>query len=352
MKDITVLYTGCGAKYTPAFFDCLRQNGERNIRIVGTDISPDRTGASLVDVFYRVPAWKDPDYTDILLEICRKEGVDVLIPSMSGELPALADRRGDFERAGTAVSVSSRKSIELTANKLKLYEFLKQKGFPTPAFAPIRSAGELEEACGKCGYPENPVCVKAVDLSGSRGVRVIMPRVSRFDILFGEKPGSFVIAFDELLDILRERPSMPEMLAMEYLPGMEGSVDLLAEEGRVLYAAYRESTVNLHSIPQEAVVKDNPEALRTAERVMGLLEFSGNADLDFKEDAAGRPVLMEVNPRVAATMKIFMVAGLNLPYLRIKQLLGEELPEAKARPGVKMVRRYLELFDCPPGDQP
>ncbi|MBP5273936.1 MAG: ATP-grasp domain-containing protein [Abditibacteriota bacterium] len=243
--------------------------------------------------------------------------------------------------------MSSRKSIEIAANKLRLYEFLKQKGFATPAFAPVRRAEELEEACKKCGYPDNPVCVKAVDLSGSRGVRVIMPRVSRFDILFGEKPGSFVIAFEELLDILKERPSMPEMLAMEYLPGMEGSVDLLAEDGRVLYAAYRESTVNLHSIPQEAVVKDNPAALETAKQVMGLLGFSGNADLDFKEDAAGRPVLMEVNPRVAATMKIFKEAGLNLPYLRIKQLLGEELPEIKVRTGVKMVRRYLETFDSP-----
>ena len=71
---------------------------------------------------------------------------------------------------------------------------------------------------------------------------------------------------------------------------------------------------------------------------------TGNADLDFKYDKDGHPVLMEINPRIAATMQIFKIGGMNLPYLRIKQLLGEELPEIEIKYGVKMKRRYLEMF--------
>ena len=56
---------------------------------------------------------------------------------------------------------------------------------------------------------------------------------------------------------------------------------------------------------------------------------------------------MEINPRIAATMQIFKEGGLNLPYLRIKMLLGEELPKVEIKYGVKMRRRYLEMFSKP-----
>ena len=137
---------------------------------------------------------------------------------------------------------------------------------------------------------------------------------------------------------------MPEMMAMEYLPGQEGSVDLLADHGNVLYMGYRESNINLHSIPQEATLRENPKAYDIARRVVFALGLDGNADFDFKEDADGNPVLMEVNPRIAATMQIFEVGGMNLPYLRIKQLLGESLPEVHLREGIRMRRRYIEMF--------
>ena len=148
----------------------------------------------------------------------------------------------------------------------------------------------------------------------------------------------------DLLSTLQERDNMPEMMAMEYLPGMEGSVDLIAENGKILYMAYRESTINLHSIPQSGELKENMEAYAIAEKVIKALNFTGSADLDFKNDAYGHPVLMEINPRIAATMKIFMEGGINLPYLRVKQLLGEELPKVEIKYGVKFKRRYLEMF--------
>jgi carbamoyl-phosphate synthase large subunit len=344
MKDLTVLVSACGAQFMPGLADCLRQNGERNIRIVGVDMGFDDTVLQMVDSFYRVPEATDPTYIDRLLEICKKEKVDVILPFMSAELLPLIDRLHDFEEIGVKVSVSDRQSVEVTINKYRFYEFLKNNDLPVPKFSVIRKADDLLKACEFCGYPENAVCVKATELSGSRGIRIIKPGFSRFDILFGEKPNSFYTTIDDLMQTLKEKEYMPEMMAMEYLPGAEGSVDLLAENGKILYMAYRESTVNLHSIPQEAELKYNAEAYEIAEKVIKALGFTGSADLDFKNDANGHPILMEINPRIAATMKIFKEGGLNLPYLRIKHLLGEELPKVDIKYGIKMKRRYLEMF--------
>lgn len=344
MRDLTVLVSACGAQFMPGLADCLKQNGERNIRIIGTDMGIDKTVLQMVDALYQVPRATDPAYIDTLLDICKKENVDVVLPFMSAELLPLIDRKSDFESIGTKVSVSDRKSVEITNNKYNFYTFLRENNLPVPRFAQVRTADDLIPACEACGYPNNAVCVKATELSGSRGIRIIKPDVLKFDILFGEKPNSFYTTMDDLLSTLKERDSMPEMMAMEYLPGMEGSVDLIAENGEILYMAYRESTVNLHSIPQSGELKENKEAYAIAEKVIKALGFTGSADLDFKNDADGQPVLMEINPRIAATMKIFKEGGLNLPYLRIKQLLGEELPKVEIKYGVKFKRRYLEMF--------
>ena len=91
-------------------------------------------------------------------------------------------------------------------------------------------------------------------------------------------------------------------------------------------------------------MSNNEEAYQIARDVRKSLGLTGSADLDFKYDRDGHPVLMEINPRIAATMQIFKEGGLNLPYLRIKQLLGEDLPKVEVKYGIKMKRRYLEMF--------
>ena len=240
--------------------------------------------------------------------------------------------------------MGDRHSIEITTNKYKFYAFLKECGLKVPKFALVQKAADLKAACEAVGYPQYPVCVKATELSGSRGIRLIDPSKSRFDILFGQKPNSFFTTFDDLQSTLEERDEMPEMMAMEYLPGEEGSVDLIADNGNIVYMAYRESNVNLASIPQEATLSNNEEAYQIARDVVKSLGLTGSADLDFKYDRDGHPVLMEINPRIAATMQIFKEGGLNLPYLRIKQILDEELPLVDINYGIKMKRRYLEMF--------
>ncbi len=344
MRDLTVLVSACGAQFMPGLSDCLKDNGERNIRLIGVDMEEDPTVFQMVDSFYQVPTATNPHYIDKLLDICKKEHVDVVLPFMSSELLPLADRVNEFEAIGTKVSISNRFSIEMTINKYLFYKFLEEQKLPVPKYSLIKTADELEKACVICGYPDNAVCVKATESSGSRGIRIIKPDVSRFDLLFYEKPNSFFTTMDDLQSSLKEREEMPEMMAMEYLPGVEGSVDLIADNGEILYMAYRESTINLHSIPQLSELKDNPEAYDIAEKVIRALQLDGSADLDFKYDKNGHPVLMEINPRIAATMRIFKEGGMNLPYLRIKQLLKEPLPTVQIHYGIKMKRRYLEMF--------
>ena len=101
-------------------------------------------------------------------------------------------------------SVGDCKTIETTINKYNFYAFLKEQELKVPKFHVIKKASELTEACEAVSYPKYPVCVKATELSGSRGIRMIDPSKSRFDILFGEKPNSFFTSFEDLQATLQK----------------------------------------------------------------------------------------------------------------------------------------------------
>lgn len=128
--------------------------------------------------------------------------------------------------------------------------------------------------------------------------------------------------------------------------------ELIEAYGSPLYVFHEEPFVENYKRLAEAFRSIYPKynvaySYKTnyAPYICGLAKsLGGYADLDFKNDAEGNPVLMEINPRIAAAMRIFKEGGMNLPYLRIKHLLGEKLPDVELRYGAKMKRRYLEMF--------
>ena len=120
------------------------------------------------------------------------------------------------------------------------------------------------------GYPEKPICIKVVNGSGSRGVRIIDASKSRYEIFAYEKPNSFYTSYEDMLAILESALRLEEMMLVEYMHGPEFTVDLLAERGKVLYIAGRENVVSLMSIAQESVIK----SLRTSWNCCKWMEMS------------------------------------------------------------------------------
>lgn len=343
-KPITVLITAAGNVFMPGTTQCLRAVTEREIRLIGADMNEDATILQMFDVCYQVPRGDAPEYVDTILDICRKEKVDVVLPIMSVELNALSARKKDFEAEGIFVSVSDLEPLRIANNKTALFDFMKKGNMACAKYICVHSASELEQAVYALGYPQNCVCVKASEGSGSRGFRILDADKSQYDILFHEKPNSAYTTLDALLRILAERDTMPEMMVMEYLPGTEYTVDLLADKGKVLYAGCRRGLNVQSSIMLDGVVDDRPDIVDMCSEIVSALGLDGNIGFDIKLRADGTPIIMECNPRITAGIGAFVPAGLNLPYLCIKKLLHEELPTISIRYGTIMRRRYQEMY--------
>lgn len=350
MKPVTVFLTASGSAFAPGIIKCLKKNGEREIRIIGGDMVNDPSNRYLVDRFYQIPSALDAHYAEAILAICRKENADILLPQMSAELSVYLKNLYRFEEIGTIVSMTKNLNVNIANNKCRLFEFMAKNGIETPDFVTVHSFEEFKRGLFALGYPYNPVVVKLPESSGARGVRVIDEGKSKYEIFAHEKPTSVYVSYEDMKSILLDaekilgKGNFPELMLMEYLPGDEYDIDLLAEDGKVLYTAGRRNPEMLMSISQTSILEYNERAEKIAEQLVEALKLDGNLGFDFKFDNKGKAQLLEINPRIDATVSIFAAGGLNLPYLRIKQLLGEELPEVKVNYGTKLKRCYMEIF--------
>lgn len=345
--DVTVLMTGAGAPGAWGIIRSLRATEERSVRIIGVDMDPDAYGFALVDGYYTVPPGDDPSYVPRIADIARTEDVDVVLPLTTDELEPLATER---DAIPANVMVSERDPLATANDKGKLYRFLGENGFDsTPAYRRVDTESAFVDAVESLGYPDQPVCFKPPVASGMRGFRVLETGTDRLTRLLEQKPGTAVTTLAEVLPVLSSADSFPELAVMEYLPGEEYSVDVLAMDDSVGPVIPRTRSRTRAGITFQGTVEENETLIEEASGICRALGLEYNINLQFKYDADGNPKLIEINPRVSGTIIMCVGAGANLPYLGVKHSLGETVPPVDVQWGTRMTRYWKEVFRSPDG---
>ncbi|HST16954.1 MAG TPA: ATP-grasp domain-containing protein [Gaiellaceae bacterium] len=341
MKAITVMVTASGAPGTAALLHALRGNGERDVRLVGTDMSERSVGRHLCDAFHLVPAGSDPAFSDAMLEIATREHVDAVLPQSSFDLEGLAEH---VDRFPMPVLVSSPDTIRRSNDKAETYELLHRLGLPAPAFRRVNGAAAVEAAARELGYPEQAVCFKPVFSSGSRGFRVLDPTVDRAHQLLHERPGSVAMRLEEAVELLPAEGG-PDLLVMELATGGERTIDGIANGSRVVLGHPKTREAMRAGLAMYFVTLDDPELMELADRIVAELAI----EHFFNIQLVGNHVI-EINPRIST---IVYQENLNLPYLGVKRALGEITDDEldalaeRARPGRTALRYFDQLeFDA------
>jgi len=335
VRPITVLVTASGAPGTAALLRGLRENGERAVRLVGTDKQERAVGRHLCDAFHVVPPGSEPSFAPALRELVEREGVDVVLPQSSFDLQGLAAERDSFP---VPVLVSSAETIRRSNDKAETYALLRSIGVPAPDFRRVRGSREVESAARELGYPERPVCFKPVFSSGSRGFRVLDPTVDRARQLLEERPGSVAMRLEEAVELLPDDGG-PDLLVMELATGGERTIDGIADGKRVVLGHPKTRESMRAGLAMYFVTLDDPGLMELADRIVAELEI----EWFFNIQLVGEHVI-EVNPRIST---IVYQEDFDLPYLGVKRALGEisddELAALRAR--VRPGRTALRYFD-------
>jgi carbamoyl-phosphate synthase large subunit len=335
---LTVVVTASGAPGTAALLRALRENGERDVRLVGTDMSAQAVGRHLCDAFHVVPRGSDPDFADTVLDIAKREGASAVLPQSSFDLPGLATARERFAAAGVAALVASPEAVRRANDKAASYALLDAIGVRGPAWRRVRGADAVAAAAHELGYPGEELALKPVFSSGSRGFRILSASADRREQLLTNRPGvAEAMRLEDLIDVLGDDDT--ELLVMELARGTERTIDGIAAKGKLLLGHPKTREAMRAGLAMYFETLDDPALMDTAARIVAELEL----DHFFNIQLVGEHVI-EINPRIST---IVYQEDLNLPWLGVKHALGEITPDeltalaARIRP----TRRALRYFD-------
>ena len=319
---LTVLITGVGAPGTRGTLYCLKHNPiGQTIRIVGIDTSADPVGRYLVDSFSAAPAPEDERYTEKVLQFCKAENVQIVVPQTTREISRLSRDLPVFADAGVKVMVAGHKELMTANNKLSTLRAFESIGLPVPIYRVASSIKAIRAAAFDFGYPERPVVVKLPVSNGMRGLRILRQQPLSFKTFVSEKPDAATSTLDEFCRMCETVDSLPELLVCEYLPGDEYSVDAFRGELTEIAVA-RKRVVIRSGISFVTNVEHDSDIEAQTLSGAAALGLSGVFGFQFKRDHAGRARLLECNPRVQGTMVASALAGVNVIWMGVQETLG------------------------------
>ncbi|MBV8480235.1 MAG: ATP-grasp domain-containing protein, partial [Actinobacteria bacterium] len=282
-----------------------------------------------------VPPGSDSGFADAVLDVVEREGVDVVLPQSSFDLPALAAARDGFP---IPVLVSQPETVRRSNDKAETYTLLQRIGVPTVDFRRVAGAREVDSAARELGYPNRPVCFKPVFSSGSRGFRILDPTVDRAHQLLHERPGSVSMRLEEALELLPDEGGA-ELLVMELATGGERTIDGIADGRRVVLGHPKTRESMRAGLAMYFVTLADDGLMETADRIVEELAIEWFFNIQLVGDR-----VIEINPRIST---VVYQEDLDLPWLGVKRALGEISDEelAARRTRVRPGRTALRYFD-------
>jgi carbamoyl-phosphate synthase large subunit len=135
-----ILFTSAGRRVE--LINCFKHSGSNlglKLEIHTADFNVNLSAACQGNQFkHKVPVVTQDEYIQSLLEICRSEKINLLIPTIDPELDLLSINYKKFAQIGTRVLISGPSVVKAARNKYLTYEILTKAGIPTPNTLPIK----------------------------------------------------------------------------------------------------------------------------------------------------------------------------------------------------------------------
>jgi len=314
---LTLLRTAAGSPPAVTQYQAFRALG---CRIVAADCDPASVGFHFADAACVVPRVGAPGYLERMLEVCRREAVDLFLPALDEELAICGEHRARFEELGTRLLLSGPRALAVCADKLRMFESFRALGVPAPATV---AAGDYRE--GTLG--SYPVVVKPRRGRGGAGVHLARSHAE----------AAFFARYVE------------DAVVQERLEGVEYTIDVLAtEDSRVRVFSPRQRLATESGISSKGLTHWREDLLEPVAALVRGLELAGPVNVQCFVGAGGRAVFTEVNARLAGTAILSQAAGVPL-FQGILDLARGREPEPWLKPckPLLMFRYWDEVFRPP-----
>jgi carbamoylphosphate synthase large subunit len=248
---------------------------ERHHQVVGTDL---RVLPAQAFPVYPVPAADAPDFLSALYAVVAQEQADLIIPTVSEELPVLACAW--HLGAGFPVVVSSGQAIETANDKYLTAQALLRAGVSVPRFVLPSHVSTPQALAEHIGWP----CISKPRVGrGGREVR-----------WHTEPEWPFIAALSDRY-ILQEFAEGVDYAPNVFLDPLGKGLAVTLEKTEL-----KEGRVGNAVQVRRVEAPDVGDLAVAAARAVGLV---GPLDIDIRRRADGRPVVLEINARFGANIR-------------------------------------------------
>lgn len=299
MTNLNILFCSAGrrGKLIKNFKESLQSNG----KIIATDMSNSAPALYFADGHYIVPKIDSEEYIPTILDICKREEINVITTLIDPEIKKLAENREKFLTNGITVLAPDIETASLCFDKYKMYKYLVEKDIDTVlTFADFES---FEDAYRKNDI-KLPVFVKPRDGSGSVGVRVI----------------------DDIKDLEIALNKDKSLIVQEYMSDykdidVDAYVDTISNK---LVSFFSKKKLETRIGGASKTISFIDEALiEVIDRIVSEFRFFGPIDMDFWYKD-GKYILSEINPRFGGAYIHAYAAGVNFADLIYNNTKGKE----------------------------
>lgn len=296
---------------------------KETFNVVGVDAGEFNPAKFFVNKFYKIPKAKENGYIESLLDICKKENINVLIPLYEGEFENLHNAREKFKNIGTVLLLSNHEILNVCKDKKKTYEYFLNSKINIPK---VYFEEEIKDIVTYGDIDKFPLIIKPRDGMGSEGIHKIN---SIKELVF----------FKEYVD---------DGIIQEFIDGDEYTVDVLVDlKGSPVYIVPRRRIeVRAGEVVKSSTVKDQGiinETLKVIEHLNKLgdknqLGLIGPLTIQFFKKDSGIIYLLEINPRFGGGVPLSFEAGANYGQQILEMVEGKKLEYIEDFKEITMLR--------------
>lgn len=267
------------------------------------------------------------DNDDSLFSIFGKDQFDVLIPVSDMTVPFISkNKRHIEERFGIKCAVPDYDLVYQVEDKSRFMAFCEKSGIPHPKTMAITEKS-LDEAADYIGFP---ALIKPDYSVGARGITKVNSAEELKEKYFSVSKQFGPCSLQEFID------------NKEYYYNV-----MLYRDAKGEFLAYTILKI-VRMYPIEAgssscgITVENDELLGICKDCLNKLDWVGMADFDVLQRLDnGEYKIIEINPRVPASLRAAAVSGVNFPEIIVQDTLGGEVPKYRYEPGKTL--RYLGI---------
>lgn len=298
MKEIiNILITSVGRR--TRLLEYFKQELKGIGKLIAVDCSRMAPALYIADRYYIVPPIDDPEYINVIKEICRRDEITAVLSLIDPELSLLAMHRDEFENMGVDVILSSYKACELFLDKYAAYKFFRDNGFRAGKTCSTFSDFENALTNNQIGFP---VFIKPQRGSASQNI---------------SKVGN-------LEEARIKFKASRDMIIQEFFKEQEYGADVYIDmiSGKVISIFVKEK------LAMRAGETDKARSIKS-KKLFGVIEdlvtksnLVGPVDVDIFI-ADGEYYISEINPRFGGGYPLAFECGCNFPRYIINNLRGE-----------------------------